>query len=193
MYAHVFNRRARLYSSLDERLCSRTRFFRAAAHTNAVLHAVFRAPSGPSRSTERFLGQLGDRLERANVRLARDVAAANFGTGAAAEALDAELIRREQRIAQEHLDALRVYDCASLGRAIADMDRLLRVPALAIPWSWFSRSTDIYVMALEETRSALGRQIRFAAQEDRVCIGLRLIDAIRRGERRAAREAASAG
>jgi hypothetical protein len=177
--SQVFEQRRRIYSQLDAQLYSRTRFFAAAALTNAVLAQLFRfLPRRSLSSVYRLLNEGGAVLEAANVQFAHDLPRRS---GSDRE-LDRFLVCSEQRRLQTFLDA-RVdnADCHWLSIR-GELNRLLNGQHCASPGSrWLAQSRE-YGGILHNVRTRLGMPLDFAAESHRVHIGCGLIGHIRQGD-----------
>jgi hypothetical protein len=166
-----FDRRSALYALLDRELFSRTRFFAAAALTNAVLAQFFRfAPRSRARPIYHVLNNIGSMLEAANVQFARNVRC-QLATG---ERLDHYLVTCEQRLVQGYLDA---HDSPNEVRG--ELNGLLNESHVASLFSRWLMGCHHYHCILRKIRREMRAPLDFANEVHRVRIGLALIHQIR--------------
>ena len=156
---------------------SRTRFFGAAALTNAVFAQLFSLlPRLSLAHGYRFLSEAGAVLECANLNWACELRQrSNAGWG-----LDYELVSREQRLLQALLQARAAEQrpiCGELD-ALLNEGHLAAVSARALPRS------RRYSQVLKSVRAEVGGALEFASERHRVRIGLRLVHQLRSLERR---------
>ncbi len=119
-----FRRRVALYSAWDGRFAGRTRFFAAAAVTNAALAELFglcRARSFLSCTTASFLSEVGFVLEGLNLDVAGQMA---LGAGSVAD-FDAYMIHSEQSAVEILLRELKRLKPATHQQVIEQINRLL--------------------------------------------------------------------
>jgi hypothetical protein len=169
-----FRRRAWVYSHWDVRLSRQTRFFAAAAVTNAALAELFawgRARLLLSNVAASFLSEVGLVLEQQNLRLARQMA----GQPPAAPDLDRSIIRWEQNAVEVMLCRLRCFNAATHQHVIMQINRLLQPVRTGCPARWFFPHAVQYAQVLRSACSELGRPTDFSIQTDRELIGLILI------------------
>jgi hypothetical protein len=169
-----FRARACLYARWDQLLSMRTRFFGAAAVTNAALIELFSRIGVSlfvSSFTREFLASVGGVLEHMNMEWARRIAAGSMQ----AENLDSRMIAAEQAVVQDCLAGLRYTDCAAYASTVVEIDRVLTWARCAgSPAQWLSARTA-YATVLQHAADELGRSASFAVQNDREIIGLMLI------------------
>lgn len=172
-----FADRVRLYAGLDEKLHSTTRFFGAAAVTNAALVELCSLPCpGRWRLAIDYFGLIGTALEAINVKWARRIEAGEVRKGD----LDSSLVTLEQ-LEVERL--LRQYQCQHFHhRAVEQINWLLEwAHQLAGPLR-HCPSIKVYRRVLADMRARLGRPADFASLEDRIGIGHALTRSIRASE-----------
>jgi hypothetical protein len=173
-----FARRAERYSSLDQRLAGYTRFFGAAALTNAVLAELcaHRARwiwlSPPTISA---MMSLGGYLEAVNVNCARSIERAIRSPGS----LDASFIEMEQVVVESILRNWARRCMPRYRQLIAELDRVLGV--VASGWVPLRSSAHVhqYIKVLRVVKATAGRCPSFASCADRMRIGNALIAEIR--------------
>jgi hypothetical protein len=169
-----FAARARLYADWDRKLRGRTRFFGAAAVTNAALVELCSL-----KGSQRLLGNaaggllsaVGRRLERLNTECAKRIERGSLRD----RDLDRLLIVMEQttveRVLQQNVQL--APNCNE--QAVEQINRLL---SWVERWAWLSGRWPngcIYSDVLRQVRDELGRQPDFAVLGDRVGIGQALI------------------
>jgi hypothetical protein len=169
-----FVARVRLYAHWDDRLRSRTRFFAAAAATNAALVELCSLRCSQHwivNAGLELLAVIGRQLEGLNIVTARDLergALPNMD-------LDTSLITLEQTALERVLHREIARSPHNYGQAIRQINRLLFwVEQCA--WSrerW--PSGYLYRNVLRRVRGELGRRPDFAVLRDRVIIGRALI------------------
>jgi hypothetical protein len=172
-----FGSRAARYAALDDQLASKTRFFRAASHTNCVLHELLSGlvwRSLVSQPARRFLAELGGRLELINIRNARRIQDENL-TGD----LDSYMVRTEQEAVQSQIDALENLSRPVHSSLMLEFDDLLKVGGLPACVLRRCPPAAVYLDVLRQLRNQIGGPLRFARQRDREWIGIGLIRAIR--------------
>jgi hypothetical protein len=168
-----FSRRAFTYSCLDERFARYTRFFAAAALTNAVLAelATHRARwVCVSRTTIGALISLGGLLEVINLRCARRLEVLPPSSG-----LDLTFVETEQAYVESVLRSWLRHSARRHNRIINELDRLLRGVAtgpLPLPGSVAVRR---YARVLRAVTMTSGHYPSFASCDDRIKIGAALI------------------
>jgi hypothetical protein len=178
-----FQRRADLYADWDRRLAPRTRFFAAAAVTNALLFDLF---SGfgvnlwVSQVTATFLMHLGQWLEQINVGFARRIETGLVDSGN----LDRQMVAMEQREVQGQLEALKLRDPRGYAITILQINRLMRVAGLNPTPARLLANGTTYCEVLRVVRAQLGRPASFGRCQDRECIGQALIGRMRGGSPR---------
>ena len=177
-------RRVRLYSAWDQRLWLRTRFFGAAAVTNAALWELFSKAAGRiwlQRPAVGFLITLGGILERLNIQAATRIeAGAMRCTG-----LDEAMVATEQAAVESRLRHLQSTDSTGHAITLCEMDRLLAFSGSASAGSVLSvprlfTSGLAYHVVLARVEQELCRPPSFGLQSDRERIGLTLIRLLRR-------------
>ncbi|HEY6927768.1 MAG TPA: hypothetical protein VI653_30110 [Steroidobacteraceae bacterium] len=173
-HSHRFAGRVRLYTGLDEKLRLVTRFFGAAALTNAALVELCSLPClGRWRFAIDYFGLIGTALEALNVTWARRIEAGELGRSG----LDNSLVTLEQ-LEVERL--LREYQSQHFyPRALEQINWLLQ---WAHPLARALRhcpSIGIYRQVLGHTRARLGRPVDFASLHDRIGIGDALTRSVR--------------
>lgn len=180
-----FERRARLYSELDRRLGTETRFYAAAALTNRVLAQLCvhrRGCIGVSVSTLTYLARLGAHLERVNVGWATEIAHGRYPWAAlqavsvgAARELDSALVSMEQTVVDWHLSQLGDFEARNRSQVVRQIDRILNWAPHGLSLLPRVHSAHAYGQVLRRVAREIGRSLRFALREDRIRIGLGLI------------------
>lgn len=164
-----------LYSTLDRQLNGYTRFFGAAAMTNAVLAHCPRLQSPIERTCYPFLNNLGKELQTANLRFA---AAISLDT-LMGPALDRHLICNEQRLVQTYIASRQSLAGGHWERIRRNLNDLLNErSALSVMARCFARSREYYSV-LRHIREEVG-VLDFANESHRVRIGLGLTRHLRR-------------
>lgn len=173
-----FADRVRLYAGLDEKLCSMTRFFGAAALTNAALVELCSLPCpGRWRFAIDYFGLIGTTLEVINMKWARRIEAGELEK----DDLDNSLVRLEQLEVERLLQKHRSQHFH--GRAVGQINWLLQwAHSLARPLG-HCPSIRVYRQVLGHMRARLGRPVDFASLEDRIAIGHALTRSIRESRR----------
>jgi hypothetical protein len=176
-----FHARVCLYAYWDRVLSRRTRFFGAAAVTNAALIELFSRIGVNllvSRFTREFLASVGGVLERMNVEWARRIATGSMQV----ENLDNRMIVAEQAVVQDCLARLHYIDCAAYAGTVVEIDRVLAWARCGgSPARWLCARTA-YATVLQHVADELGRSASFAVQNDREAIGRMLIRHLRGAE-----------
>jgi hypothetical protein len=175
----AFERRAGLYRQIDSRLRSRTRFFAAAALTNAVLAQLFRYV--PDRSLEnayRLLNEGGALLEAANLEWVR---VPPEHTQVPSE-LDQILVRGEQRLLQSFLDTAPGTHRGSRIVITEDFNRLLNRRHWALLGAPCLEHSRRFLRVLDSVRIGLGHCFDFTVESHRVELGLGIVGDVRRRE-----------
>jgi hypothetical protein len=169
-----FADRVRLYAGLDEKLHAKTRFFGAAAVTNAALVELCSLPCpGRWRFAIDYFGLIGTALETLNIKWARSI---EGGAGAKVD-LDSSLVTLEQLEVERLLRQHQSQHCH--GRALEQINWLLQwVHPLARPLT-HCPGIGIYRQVLAHLRARLGRRVDFALLEDRIGIGHALTRSLR--------------
>jgi hypothetical protein len=175
-----FRHRARLYANWDARLAAKTRFFGAAAVTNAALVELFSVRGERiclSGRTSEFLSKVGRALEIANIEMGHRIMGAIRVQGD----LDAEMVAAEQARVEQMLRLLECADPPGYAATVAQMNRLLSFlsSTVAVP-KWFSNGAT-YGRVLRIVTEHLARSPTFARQSDRERIGQTLIRQLRGG------------
>jgi hypothetical protein len=175
---HEFTARVRLYTHWDGILRDRTRFFRAAALTNAALVELCSLRCSrllAGRRAMELLGAVGHKLERLNIQTAAHLQAGLLH----GHDLDSSLIQLEQRTLQEMLARQAARAPLQNDLAIQQLNRLL-LWAERCPWpSRLWPSGWMYRGVLRRVRTDLGRRPDFALLADRVAIGTALLATLR--------------
>ncbi len=169
-----FQARMRLYVYWDQRLAGLTRFFGAAALTNALLaelHPCCRL--WVSRSALHFLNVVGARLQTVNMCLARQLADAPLY----AVDLDQRIVWHEQSVVEGLLQSLQRNHRARIQGIIVELDRLLSLGSSSALAG--TPNLRVYSAVLRAVTRDLGRRIQFAGRGDRVRIGCGLTDYLR--------------
>jgi hypothetical protein len=169
-----FADRVRLYAGLDERLHLTTRFFAAAAVTNAALVELCSLPCpGRWRFAIDYFSLIGTRLETLNVKWARHIEDGALAKGD----LDSSLVTLEQ-LEVERL--LRLHESQHFHhRALEQINWLLQwANSLARPLR-HCPSIRVYRQVLGHMRARRGRRLDFALLDDRIGIGHALTRSIR--------------
>jgi hypothetical protein len=171
-----FARRAALYTRYDERLGAYTRFFGAAAAINAVLARLFTVfPAIRSASSLDFLDEVGATLETDNLTFAREITRRAPG-----RALDRALVCAEQAQLQCYIHAQQVRGPQRWESTRSELNGLLNDQyAASLFCRWCERSGRLS-RVLRDVRGCLGMELDFAEESHRICIGLKLIEYIRR-------------
>jgi hypothetical protein len=173
-----FQQRHVVYLRLDEQLGSRTRFFAAAALTNAVFARLFQLVPGHSLShVYHFLADAGTILEAANLQFARELPQRS-GNGVA---LDQYLVCSEQRRLQTLLNTSMAHADSHWRSTRRDLNHLLNEQPLLALGASCSASSRHYYWALQKVREHLGAPLDFANETHRINIGLGIIRHIRSG------------
>jgi len=162
------------------RLAARTRFFGAAAVTNAALVELFSIRGERiclSGRTSGFLSKVGTALELANLEMGHRI----MGAIRVQEDLDAEMVAAEQARVEQMLRLLECADPSAYAVTVAQMNRLLSLVSstAALP-KWFSNGAT-YAWVLRNVGDHLRRPLSFACQSDRERIGQTLIRRLREG------------
>jgi hypothetical protein len=173
-----FRNRVRLYEVLDRRLAQRTRFFGAAAVTNAALADLFgQRGSGllVGRRARDYLCALGKSLERMNMDLAERILTGEI----CSLHLDYELVATEQTAVEVGLSQLRRMDDTGYSRTVVQMDRLLAFVKLKnSPANRYSTGAT-FARVLRLVSNERGHVGTFADQGYRECVGRGLISELR--------------
>jgi hypothetical protein len=174
--ATEFDRRSALYTRLDGQLYAHTRFFAAAALVNAVLarrfKMLFAIRSSPGFD---FLNDVGAALESDNLAHAGEIT--RYTPGAHA---DHALVRAEQARLQSHVLARQVQQPRHWESVRRELNGLLNQRhAISLFSRWCAAGAQVS-QVLQTVRGHLGKTLDFAIEAHRVCIGLALIEHIRR-------------
>ena len=167
-----FAARARLYAALDARLHATTRFFGAAALTNAALVELCAVPwvgRALYGCAIDYFDVIGCRLESINRVLARLIEGGHI----MGQNLDHSLVMFEQ-MEVERILCQRHLRCHLHHRALEQINRLLH---LGQRWSSglrYSPSIRILGQVLGQCQIRLGRPMDFAVLSDRFNIGCAL-------------------
>jgi hypothetical protein len=181
-----FERRAALYSRLDIELFERTRFFAGAARINVVLARLFAAlPAIRSLRRGHFLINVGAALEIDNVAYAREINRRLPGSS-----LDHALVCAEQGRLQYFVHAHQAGCLRQWESIRRELNRLLNNRYPATFFSRWCKDSKSVSQVLREVREHLGTDLDFASEFHRICIGLTLIDHIRRDTLRIVRRPA---
>ena len=169
-----FADRVRLYAGLDAKLHSRTRFFGAAALTNASLVELCSLPClGRWRFAVDYFGLIGTALEAVNVKWARRIEDGAVPAGD----LDSSLVTLEQLEVERLLLQHQSQDPHR--RALEQINWLLQwVHPLTRPLR-HCHSIRVFRQVLAQMRVSLGRPVDFASLHDRIGIGNTLTRSIR--------------
>jgi hypothetical protein len=170
----AFPRRVWVYSNWDTRLSRHTRFFAAAAVTNAALAELFSWWSARlllSTAAASFLSEVGLVLEQQNLQLASQI----VDQPPVSSALDRSIIHREQDAVERMLCQLRYSNAATHQHVIQQVNRILDLVKTACPAKWLFPHGVQYARVLRSTCFELGRPTDFAIRADRELIGLTLI------------------
>ena len=173
-HPYRFAVRVRLYAGLDEKLHSSTRFFGAAALTNATLVELCSLPClGRWRFAIEYFGLIGTALEALNVKWARRIEGGELATGD----LDSSLVTLEQLEVERLLQQHQSEDLHR--RAVEQINWLLQwVHPLTRPLR-HCPSISIFRQVLAQMRARLGRPVDFALLNDRIGIGHALTRSLR--------------
>lgn len=169
-----FADRVRLYAGLDEKLHLTTRFFGAAAVTNAALVELCSLPClGRWRLAIDYFGLIGTALEALNVKWARRIEEGEVAKGD----LDSSLVTLEQLEVERLLRQHQSQDFHH--RALEQINWLLQwAHQLARPLR-YCPGIKVYRQTLAPLRARLGRPMDFALLDDRIAIGHALTRSIR--------------
>jgi hypothetical protein len=173
-----FTGRIRLYQAWDRQLHAHTRFFGAAAHTNAALVQWCRMPRfirATCDSGFEFLSTAGAYLETFNRKMAREIPRRPLQ----GVTLDDELVNIEQRSLEEFLVVHSKAHPARHRRVVAQLNRLLFWVGEISVSPLVSPSVHLYQRTLSELRQRLGRHVDFARMDDRIGIGQALVSLTR--------------
>ncbi len=170
-----FERRCALYIELDETLSSHTRFFAAAALTNALLSRLFSLLPIRTPRSYHFLNELGAMLEAANVSYAAKISR-GLARGAV---LDDVLVREEQSLVRVHVEAHRARGANHWHQIRRYLNGLLNRLGCASVLSRWLICHRHYCAVLTMIRNDMGIPLDFADESHRVRIGLGLIHHIR--------------
>lgn len=168
-----FQFRVNLYNDWDLRLGHCTRFFGAAAATNALLVKLCTAfRFCVSQSTLEFLSAAGETLQCVNLDAAHSIAGGGFhGTD-----LDESIVVVEQAVLELKLRSWAKVNQRIHRLTIRQVDRLLNCLRLGIiPNACTCEDLRLYVNVVRSVAAELGRPPTFEAELDRVCIGRHLI------------------
>ena len=176
-------RRACLYAGWDRLLSRRTRFFGAAAVTNAALWEFFSTAVGRvwlKPPAVQFLSMAGRFLERLNL----EAAACIHARAAPRIDLDESMVVTEQAAVESMLRRLRSRDSPSHTATLFEMNRLLALAGSSSGGSVFSltpslSSVSTYHLVLARVEQQLCRPARFGLRSDRERIGHTLIRLLR--------------
>jgi hypothetical protein len=175
-----FRTRIHLYNTWDFRLGHYTRFFGAAAATNALLAKVctyHRYLVSPS--TLDFLSEVGATLQEVNIRVAHSIASGSVSPAV----LDDTIIHIEQSVLELKLRNLAVVNEHAHQRVVRQIDRLLNCYRLGIILSLNGcPNLRLYRAVLKRVAVELGRPASFSSQLDRVLIGRGLVNHLRQQE-----------
>ncbi len=176
--SEVFERRHRVYWQLDRKLCSRTRFFAAAAFTNAVLAQLFRfVPLRKLCDAYGLLRDGGAVLEAANLQFAHDLDL----QGSSEVELDQFLVCSEQRLLQAFLE-LRIAEAGCQWPLIrTQLNELLNEQHLAAKGACWLGPGRQFGGIVRAVRTGLGVPVDFAIESHRIQIGFTIICHIRQG------------
>jgi hypothetical protein len=171
-----FARRAALYTRYDVQLREYTRFFAAAAMVNTVLARLFAVfPAIRSPRSLHFLNEVGATLETDNLVYAGEVTRRPPG-----RSLDQALVYAEQAQLQRYVHAQQVRRPQQWKSTRSELNGLLNDRyAASLFCQWCERSGRLS-RVLSESRGHLGMELDFARESHRICIGLKLIEYIRR-------------
>ena len=178
--ARRFSGRTLLYSGLDAKLASHTRFFGAAAMTTAVFADLLMPIVGRlnvSAPTREFLEHVSRHLETINIETAHRIERGDLKK----KDLDGELVRREQREVQWHLNGLKSTNSSAHAFIVYELDRILNATGFNASIGRFFVGGVRYRRVLQAVRAKQGRAVSFAHRDDRECIGRSLIDELRNG------------
>ena len=173
---HEFASRARRYAQLDQRLASQTRFFAAAAVTNAALAQLCAHRLRPvcvSDSTLAFLSSTGCFLESRNLRWAERIQRSN-----PAAHVDRRLVVMEQLLLERVLLGARMAYAEQYDGFVQQVDRMLGWLTRGVPLPR-SPSLCAFTEVLQSVAGDIGRPASFAICDDRIRIGYSLIRYLR--------------
>jgi hypothetical protein len=178
----TFAARAALYEDWDRRVFTRTRFFAAAAVTNAALvelcsrHVLARLLCAAGLD---FLARLGGQLQSFNVAIAERI---EHGRWHACP--DEALVMLEQAVVEKLLGDFASADERAHGSIIRQLDRLLYCLGHARRYGLSScgPNTGMLSCGVRIARSGPGQCLSFASMRDRVAIGRALVCLLRSSE-----------
>jgi hypothetical protein len=168
-----------MYLDWHWQVSDKTSFFGAAAMVTASLAGVdaLGSPFVVQRNTDRFLKDLSRVLESSNQRIYERILSGEL-SGPTLTA-DADIVRFEQSQVQDYLNGLASADPDAYEAFVGDVNDLLngrgpRVAGIMTCWSQIVPCSDRYFEknVLAPVRAALGRDIDFANENDRVAIGM---------------------
>ncbi len=166
-----FLHQARLYRRWDRQLFLQTRFFGAAALTNALLADLLSRPAAwlwLVPSTQELLLGAGARLEVLNCNVAHELAECSLRD----DALDARLVMIEQSALEHFLHASQASDATAHAVVMSQLDLLLDLRAWRQLCAFqLNPAACLYEHVLKRVRQELNRRVRFASQSDREHIG----------------------
>ena len=176
--ANEFISRARTYAQWDCKLADRTRFFAAAAVTNAAfayLEARRIRLAWISESTLTFLSTAGCLLQSINLYWARYLHISSHQL----PDLDREMVVREQFLLQRALSVLRNTEPTRYRNLVRQIDRVLAWLSHTNMSVFCDPSVSAFAVVLGGVAREAGRPASFARWEDRVRIGSSLVLYIR--------------
>jgi hypothetical protein len=177
---HEFAARAVLYRDWDGELRARTRFFAAAALTNAALAECCTSlfVRLACRSALDFLCLLGERLLHLNLELARAVP---YHEGALRERDDI-WIKLEQLSVECLLRQLCRVNRPLAARIITQIDVLLWCLAHRVGRNHYGPGAEALSMVISRLSYGHARRLSFGSLTDRIAIGSSLIGLTHRGQ-----------
>ena len=178
----AFCQRATEYGQIHEQVKDKTYFFAAASAVSVAFgtgdmgYGGFLSRTfGPlSKSTQDFVGKVGQDLLQINRGIAGEIQSGKLG----GSDLDARIVNREQTKVQGALDSLKKSDPAAYDKLVKESNAGLN-PSENLRKAAFG-TDKAYLGVLDGVRKNLGRDIDFRKQSDREAIGNALIQHIRK-------------
>jgi RHS repeat-associated protein len=169
--------RARMYTEIDSRVSTHTRFFGAAALTVAMFADLDLPTAEKFTSTtfRTFMGGVSRDLETMNISTAIGIELGSIS----GPHLDTELVHKEQSAVQGHLDALEASDPVAYKEVVTEANNLLNPQGLETLGANILGSDRAYQAVLNNVRKSLGRNIDFSKQSDREAVGKAVINKLR--------------
>jgi hypothetical protein len=176
IWAVEFDRRSTLYAGFDEQLHDHTRFFAAAALVNAALANLFAVwPSFELPRSLIFLSEIGASLEIDNLGYARSISRRVRGAP-----LDHALVFAEQARLQRHVREHQARCPRQWHHIRRELNGLLNARYSAALFSRWCMASGPLSEVLREAQGPSRLELDFANKSDRVRIGLKLIEHVRK-------------